>query len=111
MNPLYGPNPGVIWPSVAPVSIELWRELYLGHNVAAPWDGLLRCVIEMKDKHQTLKRAATELHQQIKQVLEEVEIASNSDPLTAFKNSELASQGETIACKLTQLNLEQAQNT
>ncbi|CAD7081950.1 unnamed protein product [Hermetia illucens] len=29
LNPLYDPNPNVIWPSVAPISIEVWNELYL----------------------------------------------------------------------------------
>uniref|UniRef100_A0A182Q0D6 Myotubularin phosphatase domain-containing protein n=1 Tax=Anopheles farauti TaxID=69004 RepID=A0A182Q0D6_9DIPT len=28
LNPLYEPNPAVIWPSVAPISIVLWSELY-----------------------------------------------------------------------------------
>lgn len=28
LNPIYEPNPSVIWPSVAPVSIVLWVELY-----------------------------------------------------------------------------------
>ncbi|EDW80020.1 uncharacterized protein Dwil_GK12345 [Drosophila willistoni] len=29
LNPLYEPNANVIWPSVAPISLELWGELYL----------------------------------------------------------------------------------
>ncbi|XP_013114065.1 myotubularin-related protein 9 [Stomoxys calcitrans] len=29
LNPLYEPNPSVIWPSVAPISLELWSDLYL----------------------------------------------------------------------------------
>ncbi|XP_030571571.1 myotubularin-related protein 9 [Drosophila novamexicana] len=29
LNPLYEPNASVIWPSVAPISLELWSELYL----------------------------------------------------------------------------------
>lgn len=24
LNPTYDPNPGVIWPSVAPISLEIW---------------------------------------------------------------------------------------
>lgn len=28
LNPLYDPNPGVIWPTVAPSSIVLWTELF-----------------------------------------------------------------------------------
>ncbi|KAL4705246.1 hypothetical protein ACJJTC_010265 [Scirpophaga incertulas] len=29
INPLYDPTPGVIWPSVAPMSYVIWEELYL----------------------------------------------------------------------------------
>ncbi|XP_017000052.2 myotubularin-related protein 9 [Drosophila takahashii] len=29
LNPLYEPNANVIWPSVAPISLELWSDLYL----------------------------------------------------------------------------------
>lgn len=29
LNPVYEPNPKVIWPSVAPISFELWTDLYL----------------------------------------------------------------------------------
>ncbi|XP_017122306.1 myotubularin-related protein 9 [Drosophila elegans] len=29
LNPLYEPNASVIWPSVAPISLELWSDLYL----------------------------------------------------------------------------------
>lgn len=33
LNPLYEPNPAVIWPSVAPISIVLWAELYTRWSV------------------------------------------------------------------------------
>lgn len=29
LNPMYEPNKSAIWPSIAPVSLELWSELYL----------------------------------------------------------------------------------
>ncbi|XP_032452489.1 myotubularin-related protein 9 [Nasonia vitripennis] len=120
MNPLYDPNPGIIWPSVAPVSIELWRELYLGHNAAAPWDGLLRCVLEIKDKHQSIKRAAVELHQQIRQAFDESDqlLSDNNSSSSAasgsctYNNSQqLGLQEDTIHRKLSQLSLEQSKNT
>lgn len=112
-NPLYESNPGIIWPSVAPVSIELWRDLYLGHNAAAPWDGLLSCVVEIKDKHQSIKRTAAELHQQIRQVLEEVDLlsgnhSSSSASAGVYNHSELTLQEDVIHAKLSQLSMEQA---
>jgi hypothetical protein len=115
MNPLYEPNPCVIWPSVAPVSIELWRELYLGHSDAAPWDGMLRCAQEIKDKHQTVKRMTAELHQQIRQVLEEVDLLSDDESPSsattscAYNRSEL--DEAAVHRRLSELSLEQAQNT
>lgn len=38
LNPLYDPNPNVIWPSVAPISIEVWNgecfcKLFIGFGV------------------------------------------------------------------------------
>jgi len=29
LNPMYEPNKAAIWPSIAPVSLVLWEELYL----------------------------------------------------------------------------------
>ncbi|XP_036337919.1 myotubularin-related protein 9 [Rhagoletis pomonella] len=44
LNPLYEPNPSVIWPSVAPISLELWSELYL------------RWTLEQKNSTQTMQQ-------------------------------------------------------
>ncbi|XP_032665262.1 myotubularin-related protein 9 isoform X1 [Odontomachus brunneus] len=77
INPLYEPNPGVIWPSVAPVSIQLWRELYLVHTSAAPWNGLLVYAKQIKQNHTAVRKVAGQLQAQIKQALEE--IRSNPD--------------------------------
>lgn len=76
INPLYEPNPGVIWPSVAPISIQLWRELYLVHTSAAPWNGLLAYAKQIKQNHTAVRKVAGQLQAQVKQALEEV----RSDP-------------------------------
>lgn len=44
LNPLYEPNSSVIWPSVAPISLELWNELYL------------RWTIEQKNSTKTMQQ-------------------------------------------------------
>ncbi|XP_011201625.2 myotubularin-related protein 9 [Bactrocera dorsalis] len=44
LNPLYEPNSSVIWPSVAPISLELWSELYL------------RWTIEQKNSTKTMQQ-------------------------------------------------------
>ncbi|KAL7296410.1 hypothetical protein TKK_0010422 [Trichogramma kaykai] len=106
INPLYEANPGIIWPSVAPVSIELWRELYLGHNAAAPWNGLLQCTMNIKDRQMAIKRTAAELHQQIKVTLDE------SDLLVLEKKRETSNDsGFDKKLGMAQLSLEQTQNT
>lgn len=76
INPLYEPNPGVIWPSVAPISIQLWRELYLAHTSAAPWNGMLAYAKQIKQNHTAVRKVAGQLQAQIKQALEEI----RSDP-------------------------------
>lgn len=38
LNPLYEPNKKAIWPSVAPISLVLWRELYLRWNIDQTYD-------------------------------------------------------------------------
>lgn len=118
VNPFYEPNPDIIWPSVAPISIELWRELYQGHTAAVPWDGLLACVVELKERHQSIKRSATELHETIRQVLEEADLLSDDNSSSSVsaascshKNTDLRGNEEEIHRRLTQLSMEQAQNT
>lgn len=70
LNPLYEPNAGVIWPSIAPVSIQLWKELYLAHTNAAPWTGMLQCAKEIKQNHTVVRKIAGQLQNQIKRTLE-----------------------------------------
>ncbi|XP_015603918.1 myotubularin-related protein 9 [Cephus cinctus] len=79
LNPLYEPNPGVIWPSVASVSIQLWRELYLAHTSAAPWTGMLSSIREIKQNHTTIRKIAGQLQGQVRQVLEEINNISDED--------------------------------
>ncbi|XP_043271665.1 myotubularin-related protein 9 [Venturia canescens] len=86
LNPLYEPNVGVIWPSVAPVSIELWKELYLTHTNAAPWNGLMGCAKQIKQNNVAVRKAAGQLRGQIKQMLEE--LISNPESSCGSKNDE-----------------------
>ena len=76
LNPLYDPNPGVIWPSVAPISIELWKELYFAHTSSAPWNGLYECAKHMKQNQAAVRKAAGQMRGQIRRALEEI----NSNP-------------------------------
>lgn len=77
MNPLYEPNSGVIWPSVAPISIQLWKELYLGHTSVAPWKSLPSCIKQIKQNYMAVRKVASQLQIQIKQAIEQMR--SNPD--------------------------------
>ncbi|XP_012264110.2 myotubularin-related protein 9 [Athalia rosae] len=97
LNPLYEPNPGVIWPSVAPVSIELWMELYLGHTSAAPWDGILACASHIKRNHSAVRKIAHQLQSQIRKGIEEL----SSQPDSSYQTEDVEEH-----IQLAQLNLE-----
>ncbi|XP_050587322.1 myotubularin-related protein 9 isoform X2 [Bombus affinis] len=77
LNPLYEPNSGVIWPSVAPISIQLWKELYLGHTSVAPWKSLPSCIKQIKQNYMAVRKVASQLQIQIKQAIEQMR--SNPD--------------------------------
>lgn len=77
LNPLYERNSSVIWPSVAPISIQLWKELYLGHTNVAPWKNLLSCIKQIKQNHTAVRKVASQLQIQIKRAIEEMR--SNPD--------------------------------
>lgn len=77
LNPLYEPNSGIIWPSVAPISIQLWKELYLGHTSVAPWKSLLSWIKQIKQNYIAVRKIANQLQIQIKRAIEEMR--SNSD--------------------------------
>ncbi|XP_057337860.1 myotubularin-related protein 9 [Microplitis mediator] len=72
LNPLYEPNPGVIWPSVAPISINLWKELYLSHTSASPWSGFTACVTQIKHNHSSVKKVANQLRIQVRRALDDI---------------------------------------
>lgn len=111
INPLYEPNPGVIWPSVAPISIQLWRELYLARTSAALWNGLLTYAKQIKQNYTAVRKVAGQLQAQIKQALEEI----RSDPDVPQDMSgredemERGQEEEGYPC-IARLNLE-SQNT
>lgn len=77
LNPLYEPNAGVIWPSIAPVSIQLWKELYLAFTSAAPWAGMLQSAKEIKQSHTNVRKIAGQLQSQIRRILEEIKSDSS----------------------------------
>ncbi|XP_066584949.1 myotubularin-related protein 9 [Prorops nasuta] len=78
LNPLYDPNSGVIWPSVAPISIQLWKELYLYHTCASPWNGMLSSAKQIRQSQLAVRKVAGQLQTQLKRTLEEIQADSDS---------------------------------
>ncbi|XP_074104734.1 myotubularin-related protein 9 [Cotesia typhae] len=90
MNPLYEPNLGIIWPSVAPISINLWKELYLSHTSASPWDGFITCVTQIKQNHLAVKKIANQLRIQVRRALDEIICDPNTSCQTENEQEQLS---------------------
>ncbi|KAH8302863.1 hypothetical protein KR044_011376 [Drosophila immigrans] len=80
LNPLYEPNATVIWPSVAPISLELWSELYLRwvidqRNLATTMAQIQELVTTEKE----LRTQAIKLRKQALELSQEVMALINDD--------------------------------
>lgn len=70
MNPMYEPNSRVIWPSVAPMSLILWNELFLRYSTASAGGVNSRlkitsdAVIELNLRDKELRSKAAKLRQE-----------------------------------------------
>ncbi|XP_015120258.1 myotubularin-related protein 9 [Diachasma alloeum] len=98
-NPLYEPNPSVIWPSIAPISIRLWKQLYLHHTPVAPWDDFVPCVRHLKHNYSSVKKFAGQLRDQVRRALDEID--AQQDGTSCIKDDE---QMQSLC--LGKLNLE-----
>lgn len=67
LNPLYEPNPGVIWPSVAPISLELWNgnnnnctesyfQIFINCLFPEILELYLRWIVEQKNSTKTMQQ-------------------------------------------------------
>ncbi|KAJ1523594.1 hypothetical protein ONE63_001437 [Megalurothrips usitatus] len=66
LNPMYIPNNTVIWPSVAPMSLSLWSELYLRWVVdQSPQKKALQTVMTLKENEKELRSRASRLRRQL----------------------------------------------
>ncbi|XP_062128107.1 myotubularin-related protein 9 [Drosophila sulfurigaster albostrigata] len=83
LNPLYEPNSAVIWPSVAPISLELWSELYLRwvidqRNLVSTMTQIQELVTnekELRTQALKLRKQALELSQEVMTLINEVDDA------------------------------------
>ncbi|XP_034941277.1 myotubularin-related protein 9 [Chelonus insularis] len=100
LNPLYEPNPGVIWPSVAPISIHLWKELYIEHTSAFSWEGFISCVNQIKENHLAVKKVANQLRAKVSRALDEIICGPDTSSETDCDND-----GQLTSC-FTKLAIE-----
>lgn len=72
LNPMYDPNNRVIWPSVAPMSLSLWSELYLRWVIdQSPQQKALQAVMALKENDKELRFRATRLRRQLAELEKE----------------------------------------
>lgn len=66
LNPLYDPNGSVIWPSVAPQSLQLWTALYQRWQryLPAQYD-VWKQIVEVKEKNKELKSRTVKLRKHL----------------------------------------------
>lgn len=66
LNPMYDPNNRVIWPSVAPMSLSLWSELFLRWVVdQTPQQKAWETITSLREKDKELRLKATRLRRQL----------------------------------------------
>ncbi|KFB35827.1 AGAP003266-PA-like protein [Anopheles sinensis] len=78
LNPLYEPNQAVIWPSVAPISIVLWAELYTRWSIDQSQlkitFGQIQALIS---REKDLRSRVVKLHRQLAELQREYQLLRN----------------------------------
>ncbi|XP_063863247.1 myotubularin-related protein 9-like isoform X1 [Scylla paramamosain] len=66
LNPMYEPNQRVIWPSVAPMSLQLWAGVYLRWVVdQGPQEAAWLVVKELRERDSALRSKVSRLRRQL----------------------------------------------
>lgn len=82
LNPLYEPNNNVIWPSVAPMSLNLWTTLYLRWVCdQAQQEQAWKTITEVTDLDKQLRRKVTKLRRQLMELEKEAVDSGIMTPL------------------------------
>uniref|UniRef100_A0A1B6CPY7 Myotubularin phosphatase domain-containing protein n=1 Tax=Clastoptera arizonana TaxID=38151 RepID=A0A1B6CPY7_9HEMI len=77
LNPVYEPNNSVIWPSVAPVSLVLWQEVYLRWVVdQTEQKNALDKITTIKEKDKELRLKAIRLQRQLTEMEKELKLVT-----------------------------------
>lgn len=72
LNPMYDPNNKVIWPTVAPISLVVWKQLYLRWFVMdQKQDETMTQIAELTTKEKELRSKAKRLRGELKDLIKE----------------------------------------
>ncbi|XP_064597583.1 myotubularin-related protein 9-like [Liolophura sinensis] len=77
LNPMYDPNPSVIWPSVAPQSLTLWSGLYQRYQIdLSPQKEAWAEIVKIREHDKELRSKVAKLRRQLA-ALEKEAVAAN----------------------------------
>ncbi|XP_047493625.1 myotubularin-related protein 9-like [Penaeus chinensis] len=84
LNPMYEPNQRVIWPSVAPMSLQLWASVFLRWVVdQGPQEAAWTIVRELREKESTVRSQVARLRRQLQDLEREaVDVGILTPPVT-----------------------------
>lgn len=71
LNPMYDPNNKVIWPTVAPISLVLWKQLYLRFVLDLKQSETLSQISELTTKEKELRTKAIRLRKQLHDLIKD----------------------------------------
>lgn len=71
LNPMYDPNNQVIWPTVAPISLVLWKQLYLRFVLEQKQNETWRQISELTTKEKELRSQAIRLRKTLHDLIKE----------------------------------------
>lgn len=92
LNPLYEPNKNVLWPSVAPISITLFSDLYLrwviDQNNVKNMNNQIQTLVnrekELRSKVIKLRKQLFDLHKDYQQQAQEADADEDDDENPGF---------------------------
>lgn len=72
LNPLYNPNERVLWPTVAPISMVLWKQLYLRFVLDLKCNNeASQLSVQLTTREKELRSTATRLRKQLEDLMEQ----------------------------------------
>lgn len=71
LNPMYDPNNRVIWPTVAPISLVVWKQLYLRFALDQKQNEVLSQISELTSREKELRTRVLRMRKQLHDLIKE----------------------------------------